>query len=74
MVARVRGARVSSRPDQGFIEVTMISDGYRRAGNTARMTRLEPPQDLASDIVNRTREDDLHGKPSVWPELPVLGA
>ena len=52
----------------------MISDGYRRAGNTARMTHLEPPQDLASDIVNRTREDDRHGNPSVWPELPVLGA
>ena len=52
----------------------MISDCYRRAGNTARMTRLEPPQDLASDIVNRTLDEDLRGKPSVWPELPVLGA
>lgn len=38
------------------------------------MTRIEPTQDLASDIIHRTREDDLHGKPSVCPELPVLGA
>ena len=38
------------------------------------MTRIEPTQDLASDIIHRTREEDLHGKPSVCPELPVLGA
>lgn len=38
------------------------------------MTRIEPTQDLASDIIHRTREADRHGNTSTWPELPVLGA